>query len=68
MNARNMWKREINILNRIVHLVGIICEITNLIWAGLGLNLGLRSEGMGTKRLTQGTALSLSYDIPSSSP
>jgi len=48
--------------------VTAILSTTNLKWAGLGLNLGLRSDGRGTKVLTQGTALSLSYDIPSSSP
>ena len=27
MDARNMWRRGINILSRIVHLVGLICKI-----------------------------------------
>jgi len=27
MVARNMYRREINILSRIVHLVGFICKI-----------------------------------------
>ena len=29
MDARNMQRREINILNRIVHLVGLICKMNN---------------------------------------
>jgi len=29
MVAQNMWRREINVLSRIVHLVGFICKINN---------------------------------------